>query len=106
LRHAGAVRELRTPSTLGALHAARDAGLVAAADAAVLEQAWILASRVRNAVVLFRGRSSDSLPTGVRELDGVARLVGYPPASVVTFDDDYQRVTRRARNVVDRLFYD
>ncbi len=106
LRHAGAVRELRTPSTLGALHAARDAGLVAAADAAVLEQAWILASRVRNAVVLFRGRPSDSLPTGVRELDGVARLVGYPPASVVTFDDDYQRVTRRARNVVDRLFYD
>ena len=51
-----------------------------------------LASRVRNAVVLFRGRPSDSLPTGVRELDGVARLVGYPPASVVTFDDDYQRV--------------
>ena len=62
-----------------ALHAARDAGLVDPDDAAVLELAWRLASRVRNAVVLFRGRPSDSLPTSARELDGVARLVGYPP---------------------------
>ncbi len=105
LRHAGAIRELRTPSTLGALHAARDAGLVQADDADVLEAAWRLASRVRNAVVLFRGRPSDTLPTGIRELDGVARLVGYPPGAAVTFEDDYQRITRRARSVVDRIFY-
>ncbi|HYJ76384.1 MAG TPA: bifunctional [glutamine synthetase] adenylyltransferase/[glutamine synthetase]-adenylyl-L-tyrosine phosphorylase [Kineosporiaceae bacterium] len=105
LRHAGQVPALRTPSTLGALHAARDAGLVDADDADVLELAWRLASRVRNAVVLFRGRPSDSLPTGVRELDGVARLVGYPPGAAGALDDDYQRITRRARNVVDRIFY-
>jgi glutamate-ammonia-ligase adenylyltransferase len=105
LRHAGKVPELRTPSTLGALRAARNAGLVDADDADALELAWRLASRVRNAVVLFRGRASDTLPTGVRELDGVARLVGYRPGAAVTLDDDYQRITRRARNVVDRIFY-
>jgi glutamate-ammonia-ligase adenylyltransferase len=77
--HAGEIPELRTPSTLGALQAARTAGLVDADDADALELAWRLASRVRNAVVLFRGRVSDTLPTGVRELDGVARLVGYRP---------------------------
>ena len=105
LRHAGRVEALRTPSTLGALRAAAGAGLVAASDADVLAAAWTLASRVRNAVVLSRGRPSDSLPTAVRELDGVARLVGYPPGSAAALDDDYQRLTRRARSVVERLFY-
>ncbi len=105
LRHAGELPELRTPSTIGALRAAADAGLVAEPDAGALAAAWTLASRVRNAVVLWRGRPADSLPTGVRELDAVARLVGYPPGSAGRLDDDYQRTTRRARSVVERVFY-
>jgi glutamate-ammonia-ligase adenylyltransferase len=105
LRHAGEVDALRTPSTLAGLRAAQDAGLLAGADAEVLAAAWTLASRVRNAVVLSRGRPSDSLPAAVRELDGVARLVGYPPGSAAALDDDYQRLTRRARSVVERVFY-
>jgi [glutamine synthetase] adenylyltransferase / [glutamine synthetase]-adenylyl-L-tyrosine phosphorylase len=105
LRHAGDVPALRTPSTLEALRAAADAALVARHDAEELAAAWTLASRLRNAVVLYRGRPSDSLPTAVRELDGVARLVGYTPGSAGRLDDDYQRITRRARNVVERLFY-
>jgi glutamate-ammonia-ligase adenylyltransferase len=71
----------------------------------VLGDAWRLASRARNAVVLWTGRPADSLPTAQRDLDGVARLVGYPPASAERFEDDYQRTTRRARAVVERLFY-
>jgi glutamate-ammonia-ligase adenylyltransferase len=106
LRHAGEVADLRTPSTLGALRAAAAAGLVAGDDAEVLAAAWTLAARVRNAVVLSRGRPADTLPTGVRELEGVARLVGYPPGSAAALDEDYQRLTRRARHVVERLFYD
>ena len=39
------------------------------------------------------------------ELDGVARIVGYPPGSVAQLDEDYQRTTRRARSVVERVFY-
>jgi glutamate-ammonia-ligase adenylyltransferase len=31
--------------------------------------------------------------------------VGYPPGSAAVLDEDYQRLTRRARNVVERLFY-
>jgi glutamate-ammonia-ligase adenylyltransferase len=105
LRHAGEVPALRTPSTLGALHAAVEAGLVAEADGEALAAAWTLASRVRNAAVLWRGRPSDTLPTAVQDLDGVARLVGYPPGSAGRLDDDYQRITRRARSVVERVFY-
>jgi glutamate-ammonia-ligase adenylyltransferase len=56
-------------------------------------------------VVLSRGRASDTLPAGVRDLEGVARLVGYPAGSAAVLEEDYQRTTRRARAVVERVFY-
>jgi glutamate-ammonia-ligase adenylyltransferase len=105
LLHAGEVPALRTSSTTGALAGAVSAGLLDAADAEVLLTAWQLASRVRNATVLWRGVPADALPTAIRELDGVARIVGYPPASAMRLDEDYQRITRRARSVVERVFY-
>jgi glutamate-ammonia-ligase adenylyltransferase len=105
LRHAHEVPALRTASTLTALTAAVDAGLVGAADAEVLRIAWTMASRVRNAMVLWRGRNVDVLPTKVGEMEGIARIMGYPPVSASTLEEEYQRVTRRARVVVERLFF-
>jgi glutamate-ammonia-ligase adenylyltransferase len=106
LRHGAEFTALRTPSTLEALAQAVECDLLGAHDELVLRQAWELASRVRNATVLWRGRPADSLPTNVQELDGVARIVGYPPASAGRLDEDYQRTTRRARAVMERLFYE
>ncbi|MFL6136458.1 MAG: bifunctional [glutamine synthetase] adenylyltransferase/[glutamine synthetase]-adenylyl-L-tyrosine phosphorylase [Frankiaceae bacterium] len=105
LRHAHAVPALRTTATLAALRAAVGAGLLAEDDARVLERAWCLAARVRNAVLLVRGRPSDSLPAQLRELAGVARMMGYPADRTGQFVDDYRRATRRARAVVERVFY-
>ncbi|MGN6332326.1 MAG: bifunctional [glutamine synthetase] adenylyltransferase/[glutamine synthetase]-adenylyl-L-tyrosine phosphorylase [Motilibacteraceae bacterium] len=105
LRHAGQVPALRTSRTLDALAAAVDAGLLAAEDRDVLAEAWCTATRLRNAVSLVRGRSSDLLPTDVGELAGIARAVGYPPGSTGAVLDDYRRVVRRARAVVERTFY-
>jgi glutamate-ammonia-ligase adenylyltransferase len=105
LRHAHRVDGLRTTRTLPALEAARDAGLLSAPDAARLAQAWRTASRVRNAMLLVRGRPGDSLPADVRELSGVAQVLGYPPGAAGALLDDYRRVTRRARTVVDGVFY-
>ena len=64
-----------------------------------------MAARVRNAVVLQRGRTGDSMPSDVRERAGVARIVGYAAGSNGQLVDDYRRVTRRARAVVERVFY-
>jgi len=105
LQHAARVPSLQTPSTLPALRAARDAGLIDADDSDVLEAAWSLASHVRNALVLVRGKAAVSLPSSGRELDGVARALGYPAGSQGDFLDDYRRATRRARTVVERVFY-
>jgi glutamate-ammonia-ligase adenylyltransferase len=55
--------------------------------------------------LLARGRPGDNLPTDLRELSGSARLLGYPPGAAGTLVDDYRRATRRARTVVDAVFY-
>ncbi|MFC0626088.1 bifunctional [glutamine synthetase] adenylyltransferase/[glutamine synthetase]-adenylyl-L-tyrosine phosphorylase [Kribbella deserti] len=106
LREAREVPGLRTTRTLGALEAAVDAGLVVRRDADVLRTAWCLATRVRNANMLVRARPGDSLPQDPRDLAAVAQICGYPPGESSRFSDDYRRRTRRARAVVNRLFWD
>ncbi len=105
LRHGHELPGLRTTRTRAALAAAVGAGLVGAEDAEVLDAAWVLASRVRSAVMLVRGRPGDSFPADTRELAGVARYLGYGAGHSGEVVDDYRRTTRRARSVVERLFY-
>lgn len=106
LQHAHAVPGLRTTSTLDALRAAADAGLVAADDAEVLTTAWSLVSRIRNAVVLMRGKPAESMVEQADERAGVAHLLGYGQEHSERMVDDYLRVTRHARKVVERIFWE
>jgi [glutamine synthetase] adenylyltransferase / [glutamine synthetase]-adenylyl-L-tyrosine phosphorylase len=105
LRHAGQVPDLRTTRTMQALGSATASQLIAADDAAVLRDAWRLAMRLRNAVMLVRGRPSESLPRDARERAAVAYLCGYRPDEGARVVEDYLRATRRARAVIDRLFW-
>jgi glutamate-ammonia-ligase adenylyltransferase len=106
LQHAARVPALRVPSTVGALDALRQAGLLDPDAAEALRTAWELATRARNAVFLVRGRPSDQLPRPGTELSGVARASGHgPDVDPGQFLDDYGRATRRARSVVERVFY-
>ncbi len=105
LSHAHQVPELRTTRTLAALAAAEQAALIGAEDAAALAASWRLATRIRNAVVLLRGRASDVLPAKQAELAAVARILGYPPDAGQALVEDYRRTARRARAVMERLFY-
>jgi glutamate-ammonia-ligase adenylyltransferase len=105
LTHAHDVAGLRTTRTRAALAAAQQAGLIRADDAAALAASWRLATRIRNSVVLLRGRSSDVLPTKQAELAAVARIMGYSPDASQDLVEDYRRTARRARVVMERLFY-
>ncbi|MFE9168252.1 bifunctional [glutamine synthetase] adenylyltransferase/[glutamine synthetase]-adenylyl-L-tyrosine phosphorylase [Streptomyces kebangsaanensis] len=106
MRHGAGEASLRTPRTRQALAAARGAGLVSEEDAATLDEAWVLATRVRNAVMLVRGRAGDTFPTESRELAAVGRYLGYGPGHVGDMLDAYRRTARRARGVMEALFYD
>jgi len=106
LRHAFEVPALRTTSTADGLRAAAEAGLLAETDVAALRAAWATVTRSRNASTLVRGKPTDQLPRSGRELAAFARALGYPagadPGEAV---DNYRRITRRARAVVERVFY-
>ncbi|MFE6227731.1 bifunctional [glutamine synthetase] adenylyltransferase/[glutamine synthetase]-adenylyl-L-tyrosine phosphorylase [Streptomyces sp. NPDC057854] len=105
MRHGHAEPGLRTTRTRAALAAAHAAGLIGAEETQTLDEAWVLATQVRNAVMLVRGRPGDTFPTEPRELAAVGRYLGYGPGHAGEMVDDYRRVTRRARAVVDELFY-
>jgi glutamate-ammonia-ligase adenylyltransferase len=105
LRHAVRLPALRTTSTLEALSAAEEAGLINHDDARKLHDAWIFASRARSAMTLWTNKTADVLPSDRRQLEGVARLMEYPPGSATQLEEDYLGVTRRARTVFERLFY-
>ena len=116
-----AIHGLRTTGTLAALDAATGGGLVETSDAAALRAAWSFAGRIRNAIMLVRGRPGDTLPAKHDELTAVARLLGYKPTEpdpdhpsgasswsdtpASALEEDYRRTGRRARQVMDRLFY-
>ena len=105
LQHAHGHEGLRTTRTLPAMAAAVEAGLLSAEDAEELREAWSMGSLLRNAGMLFRGRPVDSVPSNLREADGVGRIVGMEPQSGLALAESYRRTARRARHVVDRVFY-
>jgi len=110
LQHAGEVPSLRTTGTLDALHALHDAGIVPVEEAERLAEAWLLASRIRDAIVLGTGRATpdraDVLPHEAAELEVVARLLGFEPGRRLDLEELWLRSSRRARTVAEELFYD
>ena len=105
LEHGFEIDGLRTTSTLSALAVAASNGLVSELDAGKLRDAWTLASRVRSALTLWTSKTADVLPTDRTQLEGVARVLNYPPGSASQLEDDYLRTTRLARQVFERQFY-
>ncbi|NKQ59317.1 bifunctional [glutamine synthetase] adenylyltransferase/[glutamine synthetase]-adenylyl-L-tyrosine phosphorylase [Amycolatopsis sp. K13G38] len=107
LRHADEVPALRTTSTPGALTALAEAGLVDTEDADSMREAWLLATHVRNAAMLVRGKAVDQVPSSGRDLAAMARVLGYSAEDDPgEFVDAYRRTTRRAHASVERVFYE
>jgi glutamate-ammonia-ligase adenylyltransferase len=105
MQHAHEVEGLRTTSTLPALGAAVAAGYLDEEQGEALRASWTLASRLRNAAVLFRGKPADSVPSDLRVADGVSRILGGEPGSGADLAGAYRRVARHARAVTESNFY-
>jgi len=105
LSHAGRLPELRVTGTLAALRSAAGAGLVEPGDAKTFEQSWRLISRVRDAIVLARGKAADTLPSDARDVATVAMLLGYGKAEASRLVDDLTKAMRQSARVAERLFW-
>jgi glutamate-ammonia-ligase adenylyltransferase len=104
LRHAHEIPALHNTSTLQSLDVIAEADLVPADAVDLLRQAWLTATRARNALVLVRGKPTDQLPGPGRQLNAVAVAAGWPNDDGSEFLDNYLRVTRRAKAVVREVF--
>ncbi|HUW77257.1 MAG TPA: bifunctional [glutamine synthetase] adenylyltransferase/[glutamine synthetase]-adenylyl-L-tyrosine phosphorylase [Candidatus Nanopelagicaceae bacterium] len=104
LRYGGNETKLRTTSTLEALQRATALQLIPLADAATLSDSWRLATRIRNAIMLVKGRPSDEIPRDPRDLTAVAQVVGFDSGGAML--DEWQRQSRRARAAFERTFFD
>ena len=93
---------IEAPGTMAALDRLMTAGVLDRRDHAVLAAAYRFCERARNRLYLLHGAPTDSLPQQGERLARLARSLDLTPAEL---RDDYRRRTRRARRVVDRLFY-
>jgi [glutamine synthetase] adenylyltransferase / [glutamine synthetase]-adenylyl-L-tyrosine phosphorylase len=105
LVHGGEHSDVRASGTIDALERLRADDVLDGDDAEVLEEAYRFCERARNALYLQTAHPSDSLPTDKVELERLALLLGYVHRPYSALRDDYRRVTRRARRVVERVFY-
>jgi glutamate-ammonia-ligase adenylyltransferase len=104
LRLAVGEPRLRTQGTLDALEALAELGHITDQQAKVLRAGWLISSRCRSALVLSVDKLLDILPTDIRQLEAMARIMEYPPGSASQLEQDYLSATRRSRAVYEELF--
>ena len=93
---------VRETGTMAALDALAAAGALDPEDHDVLAEAYRFCERTRNRWFLIKGAPDDSLPRQADQLGRLARSLDTDPSEL---REQYRRVTRRARRVVERLFY-
>ena len=93
---------VRSPSTLAAIDGLVAKGVLSDADASVLAEAWRYCEHTRNRWYLVKGSRGDALPHAPDQLGRLARSLGTTGPAL---RDHHKRVTRRARAVVERVFY-
>lgn len=105
MMHAHEYPGLHNTSTLETLDVLKAEGILDAWKVAVLRDAWLMATDARNALVLVRGKRMDQLPQPGPALAQVAGAAGWDPEDYQGFLETYLKLTRRARKVVDELFW-
>ena len=93
---------VRATGTMAALDALAAAGLLDPDDHQILAESYRFCERTRNRWFLVKGAPDDSLPRQADQLAHLARSLDCTPGDL---RENYRRVTRRARRVVERLFY-
>ena len=100
-------QQVRGQGTMTALAALEEAGAISGPDAVALADAYRFCERARNRLFLIRGMQlpsggADALPTEADRLALLARSLGTTGPEL---RERYRTVTRRARSVMERLFY-
>jgi glutamate-ammonia-ligase adenylyltransferase len=104
LKHGADNPHLQTTVTPRALGALLEIGVLNQSDFNTLTTSYEFCIGVRLRLHLQRGRFADSLPADPDQLSKLASSLGYD--RTVELRERFQQVTRRARRVFERLFYE
>lgn len=105
LQHAHERDDLQVAGTLAALDACWREGLLSDSDALRLGEAYRFLTKARNRMFLMAGRPQDALPAKPEELEALGVAMGYTNQPRQEMEEDYLRLTRRARKVAERVIY-
>jgi [glutamine synthetase] adenylyltransferase / [glutamine synthetase]-adenylyl-L-tyrosine phosphorylase len=106
MRHGGRNEGIRRRGTLDAVEALAEARLMEDSVARALGEAFVFLSDVKDALEIDRRVSAEVLPAAPEEQLVLARRLGYEEYARQAFLDDYRRITRRARQAMERVFAD
>lgn len=105
MMHAHEIPELHNTSTLEVLEVLEKHQIINPVQVQTLREAWLTATAARNALVLVRGKRLDQLPTPGPHLAQVAGASGWDPNEYQEYLENYLKVTRKSRQVVDEVFW-
>jgi glutamate-ammonia-ligase adenylyltransferase len=93
---------VRATGTMEALARLGEARVLDPVDTASLAEAYRTCERIRNRLFLILGTGADAIP---RSPEDLARLARSLDTGAIELRERYRRDTRRARAVMERLFY-
>ncbi len=105
MRHGFAHPEVRRTNTLEAIEALAAARLLEDSVVRSLGEAYLFLMEVKNALEIERRVPVDALPPTPEAQAALARRLGYQEQGRHQFLQEYRRVTRGARQAMDRVFY-
>lgn len=109
LIHAGKDSELREKNTLAALEKLRGKGFVKDSEARVLKDGYIFLRNLEHRIQIVEGRQSQAIPPRPRELERLARMMGFRDIdgrkAGEFFWEEYKRKTSAVHEVFRSLFY-
>jgi glutamate-ammonia-ligase adenylyltransferase len=97
--------ELQTTGTLEGLRLLEESGLMPPADARLLADAYRFLAKLRNRLFFMAGRPTDVLPVKPEDLEALGVALGYSSQPRQELEEDYLRITRRARKLAEPLIY-
>jgi glutamate-ammonia-ligase adenylyltransferase len=104
LQHAHHNPQLQSTSTSSTLEALKTLGILPEQDADRLAAGWLIASRCRSAEVLASDKRTDQLPSDIRQLEAMARILEYQPGESQLLEETYLSITRKARVSFEKHF--
>jgi glutamate-ammonia-ligase adenylyltransferase len=105
LQHAHGHEDLQVTGTLDALDACWREGLLSDAEALRLAEAYRFLMKARSRMFFLAGRPQDALPAKPEELEALGVAMGYTDQPRQEVEEDYLRLTRRARKVAEQIIY-